>query len=397
MTADNRLTVEACRALQAGQTLKDHDVRGLQLRATATGKSWMLYHRAHGIQRKPVLGYFPALSIAQAREAARAMLLDVAKGKDPSGERQELRQAPTVKELSARYLEHKRGRIKPRSFEDIERVLTLYVVPMIGHTRVVDVKMTDVQSVLNAIRERRQTRQQWQRGRREAPGAMNKARENIRGMFNYAVSPLRWITLAEDNPVLGTDRAPTRKRKVHVTAEAFPRLGEALDYFAPQFPAQIAALWCILMAGTRVTELLQTRQEQWHGDYIDLDEHKTDRTGDNRTIWLPRQAMERIAALPVNASGLLFGGIDRYSVYNVWEKVRARGGFPELSPRDFRRTFASVALSRGATLDQIGELFSHKNVQTTQGYAWLMAGDAKRVAQDTADAIEDMTRRAKEC
>ena len=57
--------------------------------------------------------------------------------------------------------------------------------------------------------------------------------------------------------------------------------------------------------------------------------------------------------------------------------------------RDFRRTFISTALSRGASLDQIGELMSHGSTDTTKGYANLIDGSAADLAQRTADAITE--------
>jgi site-specific recombinase XerD len=70
-----------------------------------------------------------------------------------------------------------------------------------------------------------------------------------------------------------------------------------------------------------------------------------------------------------------------------WEQVRELAGCPDLQQRDLRRTFASFALSGGASLDVIGKLFSHASTSTTAGYAYLQGQTAGAVAQSTADAM----------
>ena len=211
----------------------------------------------------------------------------------------------------------------------------------------------------------------------------------MRGMFNFAeTSALRWRE-PNSNPVNETQKNREYKRKALIEPHQFPAIARALDEVAKVWPDRVAALWCIMFAGTRVTELISADRDEWHGDRIILAEHKTDRTGDDRVIYLPRQAQELIAALPIYPSGKLFGGIDRYNVFHAWERARDMAGCHGLTVRDFRRTFASIALSRGgASLSQIGELLSHKDTDTTAGYAWLLTADASALTQRTADEIE---------
>ena len=88
------LTNTAIDALQPGQRLKDDRVPGLEVRANAGGKSFMLYYRTRtGIVRRPKIGNYPVLTLAAAREIARGLLAQVAAGGDPSRERQAQRDA----------------------------------------------------------------------------------------------------------------------------------------------------------------------------------------------------------------------------------------------------------------------------------------------------------------
>ena len=393
------LTLEACRAATPGTVLKCHVVRGLQLHVTPTGKSWKLYYRAGGTQRRPVLGYFPALTIELARAAARDMLAAVARGGDPSRDRQDTRLAPTVADLGAVYLEARAKRNKPRTTEEMARHIRT-INECIGHVKAAAVTTAHVEMVMEYVGERRGIKKALKDKRyaakvqragvakTSAPSAANHVRETLRGMLRHAELPsLRWRE-PHTNPVMEVPRNRENKRRTLLAPEHVPAVWAALNSLEASYPVHVAALWTILFAGTRVTETLSVRREQWHGDRFILTEHKTDRTGNERIIYLPTQVQTRLAGLAVSPEGYLFGGLDRYNIFHVWEKARVMAGCPAVAVRDFRRTFISTGLARGATLEQLGELASHSSTETTKGYAWLVDTGAAKLAQNIADELE---------
>jgi Arm DNA-binding domain len=66
----------------------DDEQRGLGVRVTAGGgKSYLVQYRRAGQKRRVPLGSCSAISLASAREAVRALMGDVSKGRDPAGER----------------------------------------------------------------------------------------------------------------------------------------------------------------------------------------------------------------------------------------------------------------------------------------------------------------------
>lgn len=390
-----KLSATSAAELKPGETLRDHVVAGLQLRARAGVKSWHVYYRdARGDQRKPKIGTFPLIGLEKAREIAKEWLRRVALGEDPSGEKQAARDAPRVAELALRYLEFKNARNKPSTMVDMTRHVHKHIIPELGHIRVSDVTSADVARVTDAVANRKHTDPDSPQGKRhaDAPPALisaNRVRETLRGMFNYASRPSVGWRSKETNPVTETVRNKERKRKVHMTETQFVDVGAALAELAGTYPRQCAALFCILLCGTRVSELARARRDQFDGEKIVLQEHKTDRTGDDREIFVPAQARRIIDKIPIEPGDpLIFGGVDRRSIGYVWEKARELAGCPDIQVRDFRRTFASIALSRGVKLDQIGELFGHKSTQTTRGYAWLTDQTARSVTQGTADVMD---------
>jgi hypothetical protein len=85
-----------CPAGRRDMMVFDDEQRGLGVRVTAsakknslTGKSFLAQYRHAGEKRRVPLGSCSAISLAAAREAVRAILGDVAKGRDPAAERKE--------------------------------------------------------------------------------------------------------------------------------------------------------------------------------------------------------------------------------------------------------------------------------------------------------------------
>jgi integrase len=76
----------------------DDAQRGLAVRVTASGsRTYLCQYTLHGQKWRVPLGAFSALSLASAREAAAAIMGDVAKGRNPAAERKEAATAERAK------------------------------------------------------------------------------------------------------------------------------------------------------------------------------------------------------------------------------------------------------------------------------------------------------------
>jgi integrase len=85
-----RIETLACPAGRKDMLVFDDEQRGLGVRVTAGGgKSFLAQYRAAGVKRRVPIGSCSAISLAQARDAARAVLGDTAKGRDPASERKQ--------------------------------------------------------------------------------------------------------------------------------------------------------------------------------------------------------------------------------------------------------------------------------------------------------------------
>jgi integrase len=98
-----KLTERKIEALEVGRGRKDRLVfddaqRGLAVRVTASGgRTYLCQYTLYGQKWRVPLGACSALSLSKAREAAAAVMGDVAKGRNPSADRKEATAAERVK------------------------------------------------------------------------------------------------------------------------------------------------------------------------------------------------------------------------------------------------------------------------------------------------------------
>lgn len=403
-----KLTLETAKALQPGGRIKDHNpaTRGLELRARGTVKSWHLYYVFEGKERRPKLGEFPQISIDEARRVAGEWRKLIARGADPSAERQQRRVAPTVNDLCDHYMQqHAERRYKGTTLANVKSLLNLYVRPELGHVRVADVTPADINRMseriaggLVKISAPDGTRRPCKPSQTNA----NRARAYLSKAFSLAEgASLQWRP-RNSNPCrdVETIKFSERKRRTHLAGAEFKALFIALQREAESNAERVAALLCSLFCGSRITEMAVLRRDSFEIDQVTgavfavLADHKTAaKTGEHR-LHITAPAFKLMEALPRHDNGYVFGGLaemksPRRAVWDVWERAREASGIrADIQPRDLRRTFASVAKSEGASLEAIGELLRHENSQTTERYAFLFAESARKLAEGTAGTIE---------
>ena len=101
-----KAVVEAAIAPNAGQAfLRDDAIRGFALRLIATGaKSFVFEGRIKGRMRRFMIGRYPDLTVAMARQKAIEIRAAVGRGEDPAEARVIERHELSFGELAERYL-----------------------------------------------------------------------------------------------------------------------------------------------------------------------------------------------------------------------------------------------------------------------------------------------------
>ena len=227
--------------------------RGLVLRVSPTGvKSWtVVYTReSDGAKRRVTLGQFPAVSLEKARAKALKAKTAVSEGGDPAGDKRERREAMTIKQLGALYLEKYAKRNKKTWAED-ERLLKVEVYPEIGDMKAVAVKRRDLLDIIEAKAEAGHL------------AASNQILAVVRKMFNWAVDG----DYLETSPAIGVKPRGKAVRRDRVLSDAEVKaIWNALPEAA--FRVGTADVFrLLLLTGQRSGEVCGMRRSE-----IDVDE-----------------------------------------------------------------------------------------------------------------------------
>jgi integrase len=338
-----------------GATLKDDRIRGLEVRRHAAGWSWLVYYRAAGVVRRPKIGDYPSLTVAQARDVARKLLARVAGGEDPSQARTVALASPNMRALWERCEREHYDQSKKwgRAAKSIYR---RHLQEPLGTLKVNAVTYDDVAPIHVALKK--------------TPNEANRTVAVLSKMLNLAER--RRYRPDGSNPCQHVQRYRERKRRPYATPVEIPAIGTCLDKYAgdPKQLTGVAFLLLLIFSGARPSEISNGKPSQLERVVRDgaaygvlrLKGKTTETTGEDRNVYLPPQAMRVLDRLPPQRARLA-GRVTTPRA--LWDRIREEVGYHDLWIRDFRRMFGTVALSSGeVTLDQLGELFGHASRQT---------------------------------
>jgi integrase len=207
MTRLSRTTVAALQ-LPTGRSeiiVFDEGLPGFGLRVRAGGKrTWIAQYRVGLSTRRLTLGSIDKVDPDEARKLAKAALARAQLGGDPQTEKIEARAraALTLAAVAERYLRHAHGRLKTRSFEEVERSLTRHWAPL-GKVPVDRFSRTIVAARLTDIAVE------------HGPFAANRARAYLSGLFTWAMRE----GLAQENPVIGTNKPIEERSRDRVLSD----------------------------------------------------------------------------------------------------------------------------------------------------------------------------------
>lgn len=356
------LSSSALAAAPIGATLRDKTISGLHARITPTGRKFFLYFRTKGgTERRPKLGEFPQMTVAQARQIAKDMLLEVAKGNDPMALRQVERVAPTVDELLDMY--EKKHASRRKAGAETMRSLRKSLGAMYGKRKARSITFNDIHEMHDSMAKH--------------PYQANRVVAYASGMF--ALAELWEVRDKHTNPCEGIERFPEKKRRRYMAPDEAKAVADALDKRAKADPASVAFIYLLILTGARKSEVAGARWEWLDGNVLQLPDSKTGA----KPVYLPPPAMAVLADLP-RTSGTLTGIKDPKK---LWASVRKEAKCPDLRLHDLRHSFASAALDAGYSLEQIGELLGHASTQTTKRYTHLVETTAHAAAARTATIV----------
>ena len=381
----------------------DADVRGFAVCIyRGGGRAFTLDYRHAGRQRRMTFGRWPEWSVAAARDRAKELRREIDAGGDPLVQRGELREAPRVDDLIERYCAQHLPKLAERNAADQRSALAKMVAPVWGRKLVTEITSTDVDKLLTKIAEGRarphkekpNNRARKLQPAKPTPVRANRIGEVLRKMFTLAVE-WGWC---EDNPAQRFHRRIETARERFLSKEEIASLGAALDAATDTRAADIIRM-CML-TGARLGEVRQARFEQFNLEHLSWSKPPT-MTKQRRVHRVPISdetaiiVRQRHIQAPQGTPWLFPGvtpGQPVQEVRRFWAQIQKQCGLQEVHIHDLRHTFASLLVSGGASLEMIGKLLGHSQIQTTLRYAHLMDSPLRAGVDAVASAFRPKPR-----
>ena len=348
----------------------------LERRTSGKGTYYLRYNDLSGRQRQHKIGGVDDVTCAAARKKAQELRSEVVMGGDPGAKKALAKSIPLYSELAAKHLESFKSR---KSYEDVESVMRVHILPRWGKTRLTDMNSRAVAQWLGE-----------KRAQGLAPASVEKIRVILGRSFVLGAS---WdITGTDKNPARNIPRAPIQNaRERFLTPEETVRLKAAV--VASQNTQLQHIVGLLLLTGARLRELLDAKIE-----HVDVERRSwfipTSKTGRSRHVPLSTPALAIIEKLPrfKNCPYLVPNPdtkLPYVSIKGAWGTAIKEAKLPGLRLHDLRHSAASFMVNSGVDLFAVGKVLGHANYQSTQRYSHLAndtllkaveAGAAKQAA-----------------
>jgi integrase len=357
----------------------DSEIKGFGVRIFPTGRRtyFVQYRNQFGNTRRKKIGVHGNITADQAREEAKKLLGDVAKGKDPSKDQQNEKIKPTFNKLSEEYLKYSKAEKKPKSFKEDERMLQCILLKRLGYKKLEEITTYEIQQIHHELRD--------------TLYAANRVRSLLNRMFNLAIQ-WQWTST---NPVIGVKKYKEHKRNRWLNDQEVQQLFTVLETYQDQGVANAVRL--LLLTGSRKGEVLGATWDQFDlekGVWTKPD-HSTKQKKMEHVPLSPQVKGMLNEMRARSSSPYLFPGrVPGHPLKDIkkgWKTICGRAGVPEVRIHDLRHTYASHLVSSGLSLSIVGKLLGHTQAATTQRYAHLADSSLRQATEFFGNKVEKLT------
>jgi len=354
---------------------------GLHLRVSKNGRKFFK-HRYRYLGRKKclTLGEFPHVSLQEARQRVSQNKAMLARDLDPADERAQKRNDLTFADFAKDlYIPH--AKMHKKTWQEDVYKLDRRILPLLGDFRLSTITVRDVTALHARVNEA------------TTATTANHYLTLVRRMLNLAV---KW-GLIEKNPTAGMEKfrePPHRER--YLTKDELPRFLRALEEMEDRL--SMAAITLLLFTGCRKGEILSLTWGNVQENRIFLPVTKN---GNSRSVPLNVKAREVLVKLKAGREeaapdadfvfpsrhGAAQGHLE--DIRRVFDRVCRAADIDNLRIHDLRHSFASIAVSSGASLYDVQKLLGHSDVSMTQRYAHLADDILQRATDNVGEVISE--------
>ena len=429
MAERKKITLAAVRGLTPGQEIWDAGAGAVSgfgaRRQQSDAVSYVvLYRTDEGRARRFTIGRHGApWTPEEARDEAKRILGEVARGNDPAGDKRDKRIAKSVSDLCDAYLDDaENGRLltrrgaskKPSTLATDRGRIDRHIRPLLGSRKVAAVTSNDIEAFMHGVAAGKTARREKTakpRGVSHVRGGKGTASRTVGllgAIFTYAVRK----GYRPDNPVRGIVRYADGQRQRRLVDKEYAMLGRALCGAATVTPGEdgkpdrapiwrdaVAAARFLAITGWRSGEVLGLR---WNMIDIALrTAHLPDTKSGASMRPLAAAACDILQELGIGTGDrLVFRASHGEGMMTgfprMFARIRKLGKLPpDITPHVLLHSFASLASDIGYSEPTIAAMVGHKGQSITGRYIH----SADHVLLDAADkvAAETMKRMGADC
>ena len=285
-------SIQVKQATAKDKPYKLTDEKGLYLYITPKGqKYWRFNYRFAGKRKTLALGVFPETSLAEARtkhtEARKQIEHDI----DPADIRRAAKLARSLssensfKAISLEWFEMKKPDWSPGHTERVNRMLSKYLIPHIGHRVIGEITPADLLACLRKV---------------EARGTINTAhrvKQTAGQVFRYAVSTNK----AERDPTPDLKEALSTTKAVHMAAITEPKEVGLLLLILDDYQGTPEVATALKLAPLLFCRPGELRSMEWSEIRFDRNEWRIPgnkmKSGEDHIVPLCKQAIAELQSL----------------------------------------------------------------------------------------------------
>lgn len=339
------ISVERVKPPKAGVIeIFDLGYPGLALRVGHGGaKSFEIFYRIDGKQKRESLGRWPSVSLAEARELWRRNREALTKGELPVSREGAKAPALLFEHVAEEWLKRDQSKNKPSSFYQVTRNLEVDLLPAWRGKRVDQITKADVIALLDGIVDR------------GAPIMAHRVQKCVRRFFSWCVER----DYLKVDPMAGMPRVANGKSRDRVlTDNELAKIWHATDSIGTYG----AALRLLILTGARREEIAQLRWSEIEGDCLKLEGSRT-KNGEAHIIPLSAPARELLANVPrIGHSDFIFT-ISGEKPINGWTRPKHElddvCGVSNWRIHDIRRTVATGMEKLKVPLQVVEAILGH--------------------------------------
>ena len=372
----------------------DRALKGFGIRVKPSGvASFLIQYRTRtGRTRRLAIGRVGTLAPEEARDRARELLVAVAKGEDPSGERHRIRKATTVSELCDLYLAEVQYRIKASTLAMDRSRIETHVKPLIGRHTVISLTSDDIERMQRDIAAGKTATSR----RKEGRGGIARGGSVVAGrtvaMLTMILEFARRKKLITSNPARDVRRLPEGRQLRFLDFDEIRALGRALDDERRRSPIAVAAIRFLLLSGLRRMEALALPRAWVDRQYQCIRFEDTKSGPQIRP--LGSAAMLLLDSLPrPEESPWVFPAKQRdrhfVGLPKVLNRVCARVGLVGVTIHVLRHSYAATAAQLGFSQFTIAGLLGHSVSGATARYAHIPDRTLRFAADQVSEVVAE--------